>query len=72
MIFILLSTFVFLDFYDYFIANLALQLTGLVALIVAVVLLSVYSCCLSNKYLAYVAIGFLLFAGKFGLLNSIG
>ena len=50
------------DFYDYFIANLALQLIGLVALIVAVVLLSVYSCCLSNKYLAYVAIGFLLFA----------
>lgn len=50
-------------FYDNFLANLTLQLAGLVALIVAVVLFSIYSCCLSNKYLAYVIIGFQLFAG---------
>ncbi|CAG2231182.1 uncharacterized protein LOC143054022 [Mytilus galloprovincialis] len=50
------------DFYDDFLVNLSLQMSGLVALIVAIVLFSIYSCCLSNKYLAYVIIGFQLFA----------
>lgn len=59
----ILSTYEGTAFYDDFLVNLSLQLAGLVALIVAVVLFSVYSCCLSNKYLAYVIIGFLLFAG---------
>lgn len=61
------STYIFFwitDYYDDFLATLSLQLIGWVGVLVAMVIMIVFSSCLPNKILGWVAAIFSLVGGK--------
>ncbi|XP_062612015.1 uncharacterized protein LOC134273823 [Saccostrea cucullata] len=51
------------DYYDDFLATLSLQLVGWVGVLVSMVIMIVFSCCLPNKILGWVAVIFMLIGG---------
>lgn len=60
-----ICTFLITDYYDDFLATLSLQLVGWVCVLVGMVIMIVFSSCVPNKILGWVAIIFMLLGGKY-------
>lgn len=60
-----ICTFFITDYYDDFLATLSLQLVGWVCVLVGMVIMIVFSSCVPNKILGWVAIIFMLLGGKY-------
>lgn len=63
-------TFLITDYYDDFLATLSLQLVGWVCVLVGMVIMIVFSSCVPNKILGWVAIIFMLLGGKYNHSES--
>lgn len=65
-----ICTFLITDYYDDFLATLSLQLVGWVCVLVGMVIMIVFSSCVPNKILGWVAIIFMLLGGKYNHSES--